>query len=504
VREKVMLRVPLNRVEGDLEIKVEIDDGVVTDAWSSGMMYRGFENLLVGRGPLDGLVLTPRICGICSTAHLTAAALALDMISGSILPPDAIRLRNVTLMVEQIQSDIRHAFLMFCADFANPSYKSQALYEEAVRRFEPFRGETVLETIRETKKLIEIIAIIGGQWPHSSFIVPGGVTSTPGLSGLLQCRYLLDHFKAWYERRVLGCSIERFREIQTASDLDEWLEESPLHRASDLGFFIRISRELGLDRIGRGHGNFLSFGGLNLPVGTQVRALKDGDRLIASGFVRGDEASELKQDQISECVSHSWFVDYGSGRHPFQGETQPYATGREGKKYSWAKAPRYEGLPAETGPLAEAVVSGNPLFLDLIGRCAGASAYVRELARLVRPVELLPAMQGWLSELSADGSFYAAPRQEIYDGWGYGLIEATRGGLGHWVSIVNGRIERYQIITPTAWNGSPRDSQGVRGPCEEALVGTILHDPFNPVELGHVVRSFDPCLVCTVHALGGK
>lgn len=498
-----MLRVPLNRVEGDLEIRVEIEEGVVTDAWSSGMMYRGFENLLVGRGPLDGLVLTPRICGICSTAHLMAAALALDMISGSLIPPDALRLRNIPMMVEQIQSDVRHAFLMFFPDFLNPAYKDMPFFEEAVRRYEPFKGEAVIEAVRETKKLIEIIAVIGGQWPHSSYMVPGGVTSAPGLSGLLQCRFLLERFSAWYERRVLGCSLERFLEVRSGSDLEAWLEESESHRQSDLGFFMRSSRAIGLDTLGQGHGNFLSYGGLDLPEGTRVRARGEGNRLIPAGFVRGEEVSEFKQDSVTECVSHSWFVDYGPGKHPFQGETRPYATGGEGRKYSWAKAPRYADLPAETGPLAEAVLNRNPLFIDLLQQ-KGASAYVRELARLVRAVDLIPALGKWLSEISGEGNYYAPPRQEICDGWGYGLLEAARGALGHWVSIVNGRIERYQIITPTAWNASPRDGSGTRGPMEEALVGTPIRDLSNPVELGHVVRSFDACLVCTVHVIDRK
>ena len=69
------------------------------------------------------------------------------------------------------------------------------------------------------------------------------------------------------------------------------------------------------------------------------------------------------------------------------------------------------------------------------------------------------------------------------------------------MKIADGKIERYQIITPTAWHASPRDSRGVRGAWEEALIGTQVKDPANPVELGHVVRSFDACLVCTVHAI---
>jgi hydrogenase large subunit len=188
--------------------------------------------------------------------------------------------------------------------------------------------------------------------------------------------------------------------------------------------------------------------------------------------------------------------------HPFEGETRPYATGQESSKYSWAKAPRFDGLPAETGPLAEMLVAGNPLFVDLVGR-NGANAYLRELARLVRAAELIPAMETWLAETTGDAKFYTPPG-EIVAGHGFGLTQAARGALGHWVRIADGAIEHYQIITPTAWNASPRDSDGVRGPMEQALVGTPVRDESNPVELGHVVRSFDPCLVCTVHTVSKK
>ncbi len=497
---KKTVEIPLNRVEGDLEVRVELDGDHVTDAWSSGTMFRGFENILVGRSALDSLVITPRICGICGTAHLVAASKALEAISGVKPPPNAIRVRNLALMTEHIQSDMRHGFLMFTADFANPAYKKCALHEEAVKRFAPFKGETVIETIKWTKRVLEIVAILGGQWPHSSYMVPGGVVTTPSMEGIQQCAYLLGSYRAWYERRVLGCSIERWLEVRSATDLDAWLEESTTHWNSDLGFYIRFARQIGLETIGRGHGNFICYGCLDLPPGSAVRGQSDcADCLVPAGFSCGTEVTRFDQEKVTEHVAHSWFKDYAGGKHPFEGQTRPHASGREGKKYSWAKAPRYDGLPAETGPLAEMIISGNPLFTDLVGT-NGPSVFVRQLARLVRPAQLMPAMAQWLEEVSADGKFYTrAPN--ISAGEGFGLTEATRGGLGHWVKIADQKIQHYQIITPTAWHASPRDSDGVRGAWEEALVGTPVRDPTNPVELGHVVRSFDACMVCTVHAL---
>jgi Ni,Fe-hydrogenase I large subunit len=205
-------------------------------------------------------------------------------------------------------------------------------------------------------------------------------------------------------------------------------------------------------------------------------------------------------EKIQEHVSHSWFRDLGEARHPFDGETRPYASGSEGEKYSWAKAPRYDGVPAETGPLAEAVIAGRPLFTDLVTK-SGPNVLVRELARLTRPAVLLEAIEIWLREmLAGDGDFYSPPG-EIAEGVGAGLTQAARGALGHWVKVEARKIVHYQIITPTAWHASPRDDSGVRGVMEEALVDTPVKDDQNPVEIGHVVRSFDACLVCTVHSL---
>ena len=499
---KIMINVPLNRVEGDLDISVEIEDGIVTDAWCSGTMYRGFEKILLGRGALDGLVITPRICGICSTAHLMCSALALDMIAEVEPPPDAVRVRNVSLMSEIIQSDMRHAFLMFTADFGNPIYENNTLYQEAVKRYEPFKGTAVIEVISETKKILEIVAILGGQWPHSSFMVPGGVASMPNQDDIVKCRLLVKQYRNWYEQIVLGCTIERWQEIKSIQDIDNWLDECDAHRKSHLGFYIQYARMIGLDKIGKGHDSFISFGSLGLPEGTSLIDKSDQGLLSPTGFIQNARIESFDCKKISEHVAYSWFHDTEGGVYPFDGETEPYATGYEGKKYSWSKAPRYNNLPAETGPLAEMLLSESPLFIDLMEK-KGGSVFTRQLARLTRPVELMPIMELWLSEIEPDGVFYA-PHKEIVDGEGYGITQVSRGALGHWVKVKDSKITKYQIISPTTWNLSPRDSNGIRGPAEEALIGTKIKNIDQPVELGHIVRSFDACLVCTVHAIDNK
>jgi len=494
------MNIPLNRAEGDLEIRVAIENGVIAEAWSAGTMFRGFEEMMRGRGALDGLVVTPRICGICSLTHLTAAVEALDAIAGITPPDNARRLRNLALMVETIQSDVRQAVLMFMVDFANrEAYRDHPLGEEARNRYSPLEGRAAIEVIRESKRLLQMVAIIGGQWPHTSFMVPGGVTSIPEISKILQCRIVLGRFRAWYERSILGCSMERWREIRSGNDLAAWLEEKPSHRESEVGFFIRFARHAGLPAFGKGPNRFLSYGNFTLPQETAVTGA--GGRLMASGFAVGTDVSPFAAANITEDTSHSWFERETGPVHPSAGTTKPYASGQGGQLYSWIKAPRYSGEAVETGPLAEMVIAGNPLFQDLIAK-DGPNVFARELARLVRPALLLKPMATWIDELldRRRDDFYH-PVKHIPDGEGAGLIQAARGALGHWVKIKDEKIAHYQIVTPTAWNGSPRDERGVRGAWEEALIGTPIKDLKNPVEAGHVVRSFDPCLVCAVHCL---
>ncbi len=494
--------IPLNRSEGDLELHLEMDDQVVSEARSVGTMYRGFENLLKGRAPLDGLVITPRICGICSTAHLKAAVKALDMIAEVKVPDDAIRVRNLTLMAEQLQNDLRHTFLLFTPDFTSPAYQGHSLFEEAVKRYRPLQGETVVTTIRETKRILEIIAILGGQWPHSSFMVPGGVVSVPGQNDISQCRSLLANFRRWYEKRVLGCKLERWSEVKDPEDLDRWLLEKPEHRESDLGFFIRFSKEAKLHRLGKGHPNFVSFGAHEIPARTDLKCASGGSHLFPQGFFEKDRISPFDQEKITEDVTFSHFKSQGDPRHPFEEATVPETPRSDSEAYSWGKAPRYGGHPAETGPLAELVMAEHPLIRGLLIK-DGPNVFLRQLARLIRAALLFPVMDCWLREMGVGNEVFYRKNEQQENGRGFGLIQAHRGALGHWVILEDGKIAEYQVITPTAWNASPRDRIGIRGPWEEALVGTVIKNPEHPVEIEHTIRSFDPCMVCCVHAVEG-
>jgi hydrogenase large subunit len=497
---KRTISVDMNRVEGDLQVKLEIEDGVVTDAWTVGTMFRGFEQLLLGRAKMDGLVITPRICGICGTSHLYAAVTALETAMGCPIAPNGTRVRNLCLLAEEVQSDARHAFLMFTIDFCGARYRGHPEHAKILEAFAPFTGRIYRETIVETKKLLEIVALFGGQWPHSSYMVPGGVVGTPNRRALVKTLTIVDAYTRWYERSILGCSVERWLEVKSPEDLDRWLEERAEHREGALGRFVRFARDVGLERLGRGTGNMLSYGSFFDPVLWQPPF---GERhcLRAPGFYEAavGHVTPFAHTDVSEHVTHSWYRD-APASHPWKGETVPTYE-PEGEKYTWAKAPRFRGKVVEVGCFPELFMAGDPLIRSLFAS-SGINVFTRQLARLHRPVLSLLLLRRTLQELERDFAepFYTVPKQ-VEDGDGAGLIHAARGALGHWLQIRDGKIARYQVITPTGWNASPRDSTGQRGHWEQSLIGTPIPDEDDPVELGHVIRSHDACLVCTVHSL---
>lgn len=497
------IHVDLNRVEGDLEIKLEVTDNVITDAWCIGTMYRGFEQLLMGRASRDGLIVTPRICGICGTAHQYAAVTALETAYQVPVAPHGTRVRNICTLAEEAQSDLRHSFLMFTVDLCHSRYQDHELYPALVEAFEPFAGRVYRETIQQTKEILKVVALFGGQWPHSTFMVPGGVTCVPDRSRIVNAIAIVDSYRSFYERTILGCSIERWAQNESLADLEAWLDESPLHAASAMGLFIRFGRAIGLQRAGKGEGHLLSYGSCYDP---EAWRPPYGERhtLRASGFhdARTGRITPVDYDLIGEHVRHSFYRDYDGARHPYDGETVPdYLP--DSDKYSWAKAPRYGDEVVELGPLADQYCDGDRLVQSLFDE-EGSNAWLRQFTRIHRPSLSLGLMRKSLLELlAADPSEPYVSNFEIPDDRvrGMGTVQAARGGLAHWVEFEQGKIKKYQVITPTSWNASPRDSEGRRGHWEQSVIGTEVQDMEDPIELGHIIRSHDACLVCTVHVL---
>ena len=199
---------------------------------------------------------------------------------------------------------------------------------------------------------------------------------------------------------------------------------------------------------------------------------------------------------ISEDTAHAWMGGSATPLHPENGVTLPDVSRQAA--YSWCKAPRLDGEVMETGALARQLVAGSSLLREWVA-ARGGSVAARVLARLLETARVVVSAQAWLSELQPAGAFCEQARLPE-TGRGAGLTEAARGSLGHWIDVRKGLLFNYQIIAPTTWNFSPRDGLGRPGALEKALVGTpVGAGERTPVAVQHVVRSFDPCMVCTVH-----
>jgi Ni,Fe-hydrogenase I large subunit len=512
---------PLGRVEGDLDVRVTIEDGVVTSAWTEAAMFRGFEIILRGKDPQAGLIVTPRICGICGGSHLYKSAYALDTAWGTHLPPNATLIRNIAQGCETLQSIPRYYYALFAIDLTNKNYAKSTMYDEAVRRYAPYVGTSYQKGVVLSQKPVEVYAIFGGQWPHSSFMVPGGVMGAPTLSDVTRSIAILENWKDnWLESNLLGCSIDRWLENKSWADVLAWVDENESQYNSDMGFFIRYSLDVGLDKYGAGVGNYLSMGTYFDPALYQRPTIEGRNAALIGrgGVFAGGQWYDFDQAKVREDVTHS-FYEGSRPLHPFDGETIPIdpEKGKGQGKYSWAKSPRYEldgfgNLPLETGPLARRMAAAgpnaaphqdnDPLFLDIYNKI-GPSVLTRQLARLHEAPKYYKWVRSWLDQIDLKESFYTKPTEHA-SGKGFGATEAARGSLADWIVIENNKIKNYQVVTPTAWNIGPRDGSEVLGPMEKAFVGAPIVDAEDPVELGHVARSFDSCLVCTVHAYDGK
>jgi hydrogenase large subunit len=512
---------PLGRVEGDLDVRVTITDGVVTSAWTEAAMFRGFEMILRGKDPQAGLIVTPRICGICGGSHLYKACYALDTAWKTHVPHNATLIRNIAQACETLQSIPRYFYALFAVDLVNKNYAKSKMYDEAVRRFAPYVGTAYQKGVVLSNKPVEVYALFGGQWPHSSFMVPGGVMSAPTLSDITRATAILSHWRDnWLEAEWLGCSVDRWLEVKSWEDMQAWVEENESQYNSDCGFFIRYCLDIGLDKYGAGVGNYLASGTYFEPSLYENPTVEGRNAALIgrSGVYAGGQHFEYDHLRVSEDVTHSYY-EGDRPLHPWDGETIPIdpAEGRKQGKYSWAKSPRYDvptfgQVPLEAGPLARRMAAGNPdhaehqdydpLFIDMVDKL-GPSVFVRQMARMHEAPKYLKWVMEWLSQIDLHDSFYTKPIEPL-SGKGFGGTEAARGSLQDWIVIEDGKIANYQVVTPTAWNIGPRDGQETLGPIEQALVGSPIVDMEDPVELGHVARSFDSCLVCTVHAYDGK
>ncbi len=476
---------PFNRVEGDLEVTLDVAAGRVAAARVNSPLFRGFEQILAGKDPRDAMVLVPRICGICSVSQSAAAARALADAMGIAAPPNGERAANLILAAENLADHFTHFYLFFMPDFARDAYAARPWFEAARARFKAVEGTATRDALPARAAFLHLLGLLAGKWPHTLTLQPGGVARAASVAEKLRLRALVREFRGWLERHFFGDALEAVAALDSAAALAAW-RDARAPAASDFRLFLEIAGDLGLERLGRATDRFLSYGAY--PLG--------GAALFAPGVREGAGArAAFAHADIAEDASHAWMAD-PRPRHPWQGDTRVDAE-RAGA-YSWCKAPRLAGRVVECGALARQVVDGHPLALDLVARDGGNVA-ARVVARALEFARVVPAMEAWAQALEPGEPFCAqAPLPD--EARGVGLVEAARGALGHWLAIRHGRIANYQIVAPTTWNFSPRDAAGTPGALEQALGGALVgaHETV-PLAVQHIVRSFDPCMVCTVH-----
>ena len=473
---------PFNRVEGDLEVTLDVVGGRIIAARVNAPLFRGFEQILAGKHPLDALTFVPRICGICSVAQSAASAAALADAAQLTPLPNGQLAAALTLAVENLADHLTHFELFFMPDFARAEYAPRAWHVDALARFKAIDGSARREVLPARARLLETLGFLAGKWPHTGSLQPGGSARPITASERLRVYALLRGFREFAEQTLFGDALEAVSAIGSLDALHAWAASGA---RGDFGRFLRIADDLGLWRIGRATDRFLSMGAYALP-----RA----QRLYASG-VWHDGLHPFAPEAVSEDISHAWMAG-ATVLAPHQGETLPQAD--KPGAYTWCKAPRLDGEVVEVGALARQVVDGHPLARDLVARHGGSVA-ARVVARLLEIARTLPEMERWALALAPAEPFCA--QFDLPDeAQGVGLVEAARGALGHWLTIRGGRIARYQIVAPTTWNFSPRDAGGTPGALEQALTGIEMGaGPQTPAIVQHVVRSFDPCMVCTVH-----
>ena len=450
---------PLTRISGFLEIKAEVENGVIMDARSSGLLFRGFEKMLQGRPPLDAIYFTQRICGICSTAHSMSSSLALEEALGVKPDINSQIIREFVHGCEFIQNHLRHFYQYTLPDYIkgpdiNPLYAVSHKDFRLPKYLNDMLSRHYIDSLGYSRSAHDLLATLGGKAPHNHGIFVGGITSDIDMSKLLKLKSILKEIRQFVEGAMIeDCNI--------------------------IGQYYPEYYNMGV-----GDKNLMTYGVFNYPENKDI--YYTGSSVYINGKIEAFDSGLINED-----IQKAWYTAENNINKP----EGPYTEEDLNKQdaYSWVKAPRYKGLPMEVGPLARMFISGE--------YTRGISTMDRTMARVLEVRKIVGIMQNILNiipEYVNKQIQYQIPDKAQ----GIGLIDTTRGALGHWLAIDNKVLKNYSIITPSAWNLSPQDMQKVRGPVESALVGTNIEDINNPVEIGRIVRSFDPCVSCATHVYG--
>jgi hydrogenase large subunit len=545
---------PITRIEGHLRVDAEVENGLVTKAWSSGQMWRGIEVILQGRDPRDAWLFTQRICGVCTTVHALASVRTVENALGMEIPLNAQYVRNLVMSIHALHDHIVHFYVLSALDWvdvvsalqADP-VKTAALANSlsdwpgnSVKRFKavqekvkalvdsgqlgPFANaywghkamtlppeanlmavSHYLEALDYQRKANQAYAIISGKNPHIQNLSVGGVTtainpdndSTLNMEKLYWIKQLVEEVRGFIQQVYLPDI------IAVGALYKDWLQYG-----AGVTNYLAVP-DMVLDTAGTK---------FDLPGGTVF----NGDLSTVKPFTGFNDP--YFRDNVVEGISHSWYKGDWS-RHPYEEETVPdYTDFQENGKYSWLKAPRFQDKPMQVGPLAQLVVGyaqGHEMTVkyvdDALSRLSSVAGVKvgpevlhstpgRHVARAVRASMLADlALKHWelLVNNIGTGDYEIFNKPTFPKGIqkGFGFHEAPRGALSHWIIIEDGVIKNYQCVVPSTWNAGPRDKDEQPGPYEASLVGNPIADPEKPLEVLRTIHSFDPCIACAVHML---
>lgn len=453
--KKVMFS-PVTRLSGLLSVEVVLGGDVVVEANAGGTLFRGFEWIMRGRPVTDAVYMTQRICGICSQAHGAVASYLVDELYDAEIPENAQYIRNVMLAADFLQNHIRHFYVYSLPDWVRfpevPPFLAQNTADLRFGRAETGRLlEHYVAGLRAAQQAHQLLAIFGGKAPHQHSFVHGGVSVRPDASKVSQAQALAD-------------DIQRF--VETAM----WPDTELLAETYSDYYAIGVTPA-----------NLLSYGLWRFGARNEEYTWRGG--VLADGSLT-PPVLEL----ITETGAGSWFEE---GPHGEPGEPAPFKPGA----YSWVKTVLYDGRPMEVGPLARMLINGY--------YSGGTSTMDRVVARSLETKLICSLLRDWLACIRP-GPPPIDRRPGPVRSRARAVADSMRGALLHSAALSGEgeMLASYDIITPSAWNFSPKSPGTGRGPAEAALVGTVIEEPDRLfTTLGRTIRSFDPCLSCGTHVL---
>lgn len=451
---------PVTRLSGLLSLEVILEKDRVVEANSSSTMFRGYEWIMRDRHATDAVYLTQRICGICSLAHGAVASYLLDEIYDNELSENAQYLRNIMYAADFLQNHIRHFYLFSMPDFVvmpdRPPFHGQKLADARLNPPDNQRlVEHYFEAVTVAQESHQILALFGGKAPNQHGFVHGGVSTAPTADKINQALSLIKSIHEFVKSRMVP----------------------------DTELIAKIYGDY--FKIGLTPRRLLSFGLFKF-------GPKNESLLWRSGILTDGRLSVPQVNQISEDITRAWFEAEQGAETGKDMQPDPYKPGA----YTWVKSVQYAGLHFQVGPLARMIITGR--------YSGGTSTMDRIYARTMEARLLTELVPVWLKKLRP-GPPPVNQKKIPVKSKVTAATDAMRGALLHSAWIEDEKVKRYNIVTPTAWNFSPKDKYGNRGPAETALVGTevpgqnMLH-----TVLGRIVRSFDPCMACATHVLDGK